>query len=122
MISVKQLSRKQKSYWSQPHCYVHLTLQKIFLRTNANEINFGAVLEQVREDGFYYPVAYASCQTNATEAKYAPTELEVATLVYVVTHFEVYLLGNSFTMYTDHQALVSAFIPHTVWRAKWKVC
>ena len=66
----------------------------------------------MREDRFHYPVAYASCQTNATEAKYAPKELEVATLVYVVTHFEVYLLGNSFTMYTDHQALVSAFIPH----------
>ena len=42
----------------------------------------------------------------------APTELEVAALVYAVNHFEVYLLGNNFTMYTDHQALVGAFIPH----------
>ena len=57
-------------------------------------------------------MAYASRQTNAAEAKYAPTELEVAALVYAVNHFEVYLLGNAFTVYTDHQALVSAFIPH----------
>ena len=66
----------------------------------------------MREDGCCHPVAYASRQTNAAEAKYAPTELEVAALIYAVTHFEIYLLGNSFTAYTDHQALVSAFIPH----------
>ena len=83
-----------------------------FLWTDASGVGFGAVLEQVREDGCCHPVAYASRQTNAAEAKYAPTELEVAALVYAVTHFEVYLLGNSFTAYTDHQALVSAFIPH----------
>lgn len=70
------------------------------------------MLEQVGSDHCHHPVAYASRQTNAAEAKYAPTELEVAALVYAVTHFEVYLLGNSFTVYTDHQALVSAFIPH----------
>ena len=41
-----------------------------------------------------------------------PTELEVAALVYAVKHFEVYLSGNSFTVYTDHKSLVSAFISH----------
>ena len=68
-------------------------------------------MEQEGDDGSRHPVAYASRQTNAAEAKYAPTELEVAALVYGVNHFEVYLLGNAFTVYTDHQALVSAFIP-----------
>ena len=33
-------------------------------------------------------------------------------LVYSVIHFEVYLLGNAFTVFTDHQALVTAFLPH----------
>ena len=46
------------------------------------------------------------------EKKYAPTELEVAALVFAVESFEVYLLGNLFTLYTDHQALVSAFLVH----------
>ena len=41
-----------------------------------------------------------------------PTELEVAALIFAVEYFEVYLLGNQFTVYTDHQALVSAFIVH----------
>ena len=57
-------------------------------------------------------MAYTSRQTNPAKAKYAPTELEAAVLVYVVEHFEVYLLGNEFTVYTDHQSLVSAFITH----------
>jgi len=29
--------------------------------------------------------------------------------MYSIEHFEVYLLGNKFTVYTNHQALVSAF-------------
>lgn len=39
-------------------------------------------------------------------------QLEVATLVFAVGHFEVYLLGNKVTVHTDHQALVSAFVSH----------
>ena len=83
-----------------------------FLWTDASGKGFGALLEQEGEDNKRYPIAYASRQTNQAEAKYAPTELEVAALVYAVEHFEVYLLGNSFTVYTDHKALVSTFISH----------
>ena len=36
----------------------------------------------------------------------------MAALVYSVGHFEVHLLGNEFTVYTDHQSLVSAFLVH----------
>ena len=46
------------------------------------------------------------------EKKYASTELEVAALVFAMESSEVYLLGNSFTLYIDHQILVSAFITH----------
>ena len=83
-----------------------------YLWTDASEKGFGALLEQEDSDGCRHPVAYASRQTNPAEAKYAPTELEVAALVYAVEHFEVYLLGSHFTVYTDHQSLVSAFITH----------
>ena len=83
-----------------------------YLWTDASDKGFGALLEQQDSNGSRYPVAYASRQTNPAEAKYAPTELEVAALVYAVEHFEVYLLGSEFTVYTDHQSLVSAFISH----------
>ena len=47
---------------------------------------------------------------HSVEMKYVPTELEVATLVYAVEHFQVYHLGNKVTIYMDHQALVSSFL------------
>ena len=36
----------------------------------------------------------------------------MAALIFAVEHFEVYLLGRPCTVYTDHQALVSAFLVH----------
>ena len=58
------------------------------------------------------PIAYASRATTAAEQKYGVTELEVAALVYALEHFEVYLLGNQVTVYTDHKALVQFYLPY----------
>jgi len=66
-------------------------------------------LEQWADYGKRYPVAYASQQTNADEAKYAPTEPEVVACIYAL---EVYLLGSHTTVYTNHQALVTSFLSH----------
>ena len=82
-----------------------------FLWTDASELGFGAVLEQ-EENGKRHPIAYASRQTNESERKYCPTELEVAALLFGVEHFEVYLLGNPVTVFTDHKALVLSFLTH----------
>ena len=82
------------------------------LWTDASERGFGAVLEQKDQEGNCHPIAYASRATNNAERKYAPAELEVAALVFALEHFQVYLLGNRVTVYTDHQALVSSFIPY----------
>ena len=86
--------------------------KQFFVWTDASLLGFGAVLEQLDEEGQRHPIAYGSRQTNNAEQKYAPTQLEVAAVVYAVEHFEVYLLGQPFTVYTDHQPLVSAFIVH----------
>ena len=87
-----------------------LSLDRYFyVWTDASVGGFGAVLEQLDDDGQCHPIAYASRQTNAAEKKYAPTELEVAALIFTL---EVYLLGRQYTVYTDHQALVSAFLVH----------
>ena len=80
-----------------------------YVWSDASILGFGAVLEQLDDQGQRHPIAYASWQTSETEKKYAPTELEVAALVFAVESFEVYLLGNPCTVYTDYQALVSAF-------------
>ena len=83
-----------------------------YVWTDASLEGFGAVLEQLDDNGQHHPIAYASRQTNAAEKKYAPTELEVAALIFAMEYFEVYLLGRPCTVYTDHQALVSAFLVH----------
>ena len=90
---------------------LHLSMP-FYLWTDASAKGFGALLEQCADDGKRYPIAYASQQTNAAEVKYAPTELEIAALVYAVEYFEVYLLGSQTTVYTNHQALVTAFPSH----------
>lgn len=69
-------------------------------------------MEQLDNQGQHHPIAHASRQTSLAEKKYASTELEVAVLVVAVESFEVYFLGNSFTVYTDHQSLVSIFLVH----------
>jgi len=57
-------------------------------------------------------VTHSSRLKKNAEMKYAPTELVVATLVYALEQFHVYLLENKVTIYTDHQDLVSSFLPY----------
>ena len=57
-------------------------------------------------------MAFGSKPTDQAEAKYGVTELEVAALIFALEHFEVYLLGNSVTVFTDHQALVKSYVPY----------
>ena len=60
-------------------------------------------------------------QIQLNMCKYGPTELEVATLVFSLEHIQVYLLGNKVTVFTNHQALVSAYIPYLNKRTFGKV-
>ena len=83
-----------------------------YLWVDASSAGFGAVLEQETEDGKTAPIAFASRSTSLAEQKFAATELEVAGLVFALEHFEVYVLGNQVTVYTDHQALVKSYLPY----------
>ena len=60
--------------------------------TDASGKGFGTVLEQEDDTGKQHPMVYASRETNSAEQKYAPTELEVAVLVFALKYFQVYLL------------------------------
>ena len=113
-ISVREeaFAKVKELLTSAPILHFPDLLKPFSLSTDACERGFGAVLEQEGYDQRMYPIAYASRQTNPAEQKYAPTDLEVAALLFAVGHFEVYLLGNKVTVYIDHQALVSAFLPH----------
>ena len=72
------------------------------LWTDSSTKGFGTVLKQTDKEGCKHPIVYASRATNDAERKYTPTKLEVTALVFALKHFQVYLLGNKVTVYTDH--------------------
>lgn len=86
--------------------------KEFYLWSDAGEQGYSAVLQKENGEGTRHPIAYASRPINCAEMKYALAELEVAALVYALEYFQVYLLYNKVTVYTDNQALVSSFIPY----------
>lgn len=76
------------------------------LHTDASRKGLGAVLYQEVE-GKNHVVAYASRSLTGSEKNYTVHKLEFLALKWAVTvKFHDYLLGNSFTVYTDHNPLV----------------
>jgi len=49
---------------------------------------------------------YASKLLNSTQINYTTIEKEALAMVYVLHKFKHYLLGNWFSFYVDHMALV----------------
>ena len=75
------------------------------------DTGYCAVLEQKDKGGTEHPIAYSSRATNSAEWKYAQTELGVAALIFALEYFQVYLLGNKVTVFTDHQAFIFPTLP-----------
>jgi len=68
------------------------------------------VLSQLFEDG-EHPTAYWSKANRGAQKKYPSTQGECYAVVQGMKHFRSYLLGNTFTVVTDHSAL--AFLMKT---------
>ena len=85
------------------------------LETDASGKGLGAVLSQKQADGWYHPIAYASCVMNETEQRYHSNKQEFLTLKWVVTEqFHEYLLPygknrNEFVVCTDNNPLTYIF-------------
>ena len=75
------------------------------LDTDASDHGIGAVLSQVQEDGRECVIAYASRVLTKAERKYCVTRKELLAVVTFVHHFRHYLLGQQFTLRTDHGSL-----------------
>ena len=78
------------------------------LETDASHQGLGAVLSQ-EQDGARRPIAYASRGLKPTErnmSNYSSMKLEFLALKWAVTEkFREYLLGTTFTVYTDNNPL-----------------
>ena len=74
------------------------------LTTDASDDAIGAVLSQI-QDELEHPVAYLSRTLNKAEHNYSTTEKECLAVLYALSHFRPYLLGQKFTLVADHESL-----------------
>lgn len=79
--------------------------QQFELHTDASQRGVGAVLCQRTEDDQERPVAYYSRKLLPRETRYSTVEKECLAIVNSIKHFSIYLLGQHFTIITDHGAL-----------------
>ena len=75
------------------------------ITTDASGSAIGAVLSQ-GEIGHDRPIAYASRLLQDAEMNYSTIEKECLAIIYAVRHFRSYVIGNEFTLVTDHRPLV----------------
>jgi hypothetical protein len=64
-----------------------------------------AILTQVDKDGKFYAISFASQQLKDHKKHYSPFLLEAAAAVWGMDHFNKYLNGKKFILYTDHKPL-----------------
>ena len=74
------------------------------LQTDASNKGVGAILSQVDDNNEEHPVVFFSRKLLPCE-QYTTVEKECLAIKLGVEAFKVYLLGRSFTILTDHQAL-----------------
>ena len=65
----------------------------------------GAIFSQTDENGEERVIAYASRQLLKHEKNYTPFLVEMQAMVWGMEHFDTYLRGRKFTVFTDHKPL-----------------
>ena len=73
----------------------------------------GAILCQQAPNGEFNAIAYASRGLVKHELNYTPFLAELMACVWGMKHFDVYLRGRQFTLYTDHRPLEKLGKVHT---------
>lgn len=78
--------------------------QPFTLQADYSQHGLRAVLSQ-RHQNRLHPVCFAARATTPPERHLSTTTGEATAVIWAVEHFRHYLLGNRFTLVTDHQAL-----------------
>jgi hypothetical protein len=76
------------------------------VHTNALNYAIGSMLAQNPDDTIDKPIYYASQLMTGNKKNYSTIEKETLAMIYVINFFCRYLLGNNFTFFVDHQALI----------------
>ena len=82
------------------------------LDTDASDAGIGAVLSQLDDNSREQVIAYASRTLSKPERRYCATRKELLSVVTFIRYFRPFLLGQKFTLRTDHGSLT--------WLSKFK--
>lgn len=78
--------------------------QPFIVRTDSSDFSLGGELLQI-QNGVEVPICFVSRILKGHEIKYSTPEKEMLSLCYTLTRLRFYLIGNHFTIETDHSAL-----------------
>ena len=94
----------QKYLSSEPILILPDNKSKFILRTDASTKGIGACLLQSRNNTLH-PVKFISRKLMDRETRYSTIERECLAIIWAVQKLAYYLLGSSFILQCDHQAL-----------------
>ena len=83
--------------------------RKTELIADASPVGLGCVLIQKDEEDTPYIIEFASRTLSDVEKRYSQTEKEALSLVWSCERMKLYLLGQKFTLITDHKPLEIIF-------------
>lgn len=96
-----------KNAFAQEVLLSHYRMDKPFwLQTDASRQGVSAVLFQKDDDGKEMIIALVSRCLTSYEQNYSSTEIELLAIIFAVMKLRHFLLGRTFNIITDHQALV----------------
>ncbi|CAB3244666.1 unnamed protein product [Arctia plantaginis] len=90
---------------SQPVLEIFDQNLTINIYTDASIEGVGAILKQIQPDGKEKPVAYFSKKLNEAQKKKKAIYLECLAIKEAVRYWQYWLIGKSFTVYSDHKPL-----------------
>lgn len=93
----------QAALLAHPHPDAELALV-----TDASDFAIGAVLQQTLPDGQVQPLGFFSRKLTKTQIGYSTFDRELEAIHQAISHFDYWLEGRSFTVYTDHEPISSA--------------
>jgi transposase InsO family protein len=88
------------------------------LETDASNYAAGAILS-VRRDNQLIPVEFASVTLKDAELRWPTREKEGYAIFWALNHFDHYLRGRTFDLYTDHESLLYMSKSQTGKLARW---
>lgn len=80
------------------------------LVTDASDFAIGGALHQTLPNGQTQPLGFFSRKLKPPQVKYSTFDRELEAIYQAIRHFDYWLEGRSFIIYTDHKPLVGAIV------------